>query len=113
MPRSAEITCPICQRLFSNCVSLWPCGHSYCANCFDRLAVAPGMFKCRVCGMTSADGCTPNYTVNEVVGRWLFKRSGFSDVVASADEVQAQLAMFSKHEVQKMLRALSAVSQHL
>jgi hypothetical protein len=61
----------------------------------------------------SADGCTANYTVNEVVGRWLFKRSGFSDVVHSADAVQSQLAVFSKAEVQRMLRALASVSEHL
>jgi hypothetical protein len=108
-----EITCPQCGGIFQNCVVAWPCGHSYCAECFDQLAVAPGVFRCRVCMVTSADGCTANYTVNEVVGRWLFKRSGFSDVVHSADAVQSQLAVFSKAEVQRMLRALASVSEHL
>jgi hypothetical protein len=108
-----EITCPVCRQLFRNCVVMWPCGHSFCAGCFEGLQQAPGMFRCAVCSMTSADGCSACCTVDEVVGRWLFKKSGFSEVVSSADEVQAQLAVFSKGEVQKMLRALSAVSQHL
>jgi len=108
-----ELTCPVCRRIFEDCVVMWPCGHSYCGRCFETLQQAPGLFRCQVCGLTSADGCTASCTVNEVVGRWLFKNSGFSEVVTSADEVQSQLAVFSKGEVQRMLRALSAVSQHL
>ncbi len=108
-----ELTCPVCERLFVNCVVAWPCGHSYCAQCYESLLISPGLYRCRLCSLYSTEGCTPNFTVNEVVGRWLFKMSGFSDVNTSVDSVSAQLAAFSKSEVQRVLKALAAVAQDL
>lgn len=34
-----DMTCPICQDVFTQCVALEPCGHSFCAPCLSHLLV--------------------------------------------------------------------------
>jgi hypothetical protein len=43
------MVCPICHQLFFECVSAWPCLHSYCACCIaDWLAIYKSCPTCKI-----------------------------------------------------------------
>lgn len=104
----AELTCALCGGIFAEPLLMWPCGHSFCAACFDTLSVGPSVFRCHTCGTLGTEGATPNLSLNDLVGRWLFQTSGFSNLTLSVDGVVAHLDKFRRVEVEKRLGALSA-----
>ncbi len=58
--------------------------------------------------LTEDFNVSPNNIVSGIFAKWRFKKSGFFDVAASADQLQKRLQNYQKEEV---LRAYEAVQQ--
>lgn len=105
----SAITCSLCGLLFDEPVLFWPCGHSFCCACFDSLAIAPGMFRCSVCGSLDNEGYLHNIIVADTVAKMMFKDSGYSNLVQPMNDMHTYLAQFQRSHIDERLKRLRQI----
>jgi E3 ubiquitin-protein ligase RNF180 len=100
------IRCPLCSHHFTEAVQFWPCGHVYCLHCFDALKTGPSVYRCVFCGSMSVEGYVSSILMNEIVARWGFKDSGYSDMMEALRKALAELSMLNSKTLESRLKHL-------
>lgn len=101
------MTCGVCGLIYEEPVLFWPCGHSFCLECFASLAIAPSLFRCPICGSIGSEGYLHNLLLAETVAKWMFKDSGYGDLQAPLSAIRVHLSRLRQDEIQGRIRALT------
>lgn len=101
------MTCGVCGLIFEKPVLFWPCGHSFCLQCFNSLAIAPSLFRCPICGSIGSEGYLHNLLLADTVAKWMFKDSGYGDLQAPLSAIRVHLARLRQDEIQARIRSLT------
>ncbi|CBH11439.1 hypothetical protein, conserved [Trypanosoma brucei gambiense DAL972] len=100
------LTCRVCNLLFEDPVVFWPCGHSFCLQCFDSLSVAPSLFRCPLCGSMGSEGYVHNLLLSESVAKWMFKDACYADVHGALSLVRLHLSKFRRNIISSRMEQL-------
>ncbi|KAL7699458.1 Zinc finger C3HC4 type (RING finger) containing protein [Lotmaria passim] len=100
------MTCGVCGLIYEEPVLFWPCGHSFCLECFASLAIAPSLFRCPTCGSIGSEGYLHNLLLADTIAKWMFKDSGYGDLQAPLSAIRVHLARFRQDEIQERVRSL-------
>ncbi|KAG5500455.1 hypothetical protein JKF63_03548 [Porcisia hertigi] len=95
----AALTCTVCGMLFEEPVIFWPCGHSFCLQCFDCLTISPSLYRCPTCGSIGSEGFVHNLLLAETVAKWMFKDRGYGDTQVPLNAMRVHLARLQHHEI--------------
>lgn len=72
----SHCTCLVCMRIFKEPVTCWPCGHTYCRACLDKLHQ-----KCRECGGSAVEVLIPNIALDSLCSKYECKMSSLQRVI--------------------------------
>ncbi|KPI88850.1 hypothetical protein ABL78_2044 [Leptomonas seymouri] len=101
-----EMTCGVCGLIYEEPVLFWPCGHSFCLQCFTSLAIAPSLYRCPTCGSIGSEGYLHNLLLAETIAKWMFKDSGYGDLQAPLSSIRVHLSRFHQDEVRDRIATL-------
>jgi E3 ubiquitin-protein ligase RNF180 len=100
------MTCGVCGLIYEKPVLFWPCGHSFCLECFASLAIAPSLFRCPTCGSIGSEGYLHNLLLGETIAKWMFKDSGYGDLQAPLSAIRVHLTRLRQDEIQGRIQDL-------
>eukprot|EP00388_Colpodella_angusta_P021766 GDKJ01055369.1.p1 GENE.GDKJ01055369.1~~GDKJ01055369.1.p1 ORF type:complete len:289 (-),score=12.67 GDKJ01055369.1:28-894(-) len=65
----AECTCKACLKPFTNPHTMWPCGHTLCEECIERVpnSVSEDTLRCSECGALSEGDPIPHAVISAIV----------------------------------------------
>lgn len=107
------LVCPHCSKVLREAVTMWPCGHSFCLQCFDKLSISQHMHRCSVCYSVGAEGCIANALLSDILSKLAIRESGYSDLKTSLEAVKSHLQAFQKDKLALRLHALEyRLKQH-
>ncbi|CCW62349.1 unnamed protein product [Phytomonas sp. EM1] len=99
------LLCKVCGLLYDDPVLFWPCGHSFCHDCFQSLAIAPSLYRCPICGSIDSEGFVHNLLLGDTVAKWMFKDLGFNGLQAPLSSIRIHLMRFQKtHSDSKLVK---------
>ncbi|KPA85371.1 hypothetical protein ABB37_01688 [Leptomonas pyrrhocoris] len=100
------MTCSVCGLIYEEPVLFWPCGHSFCLQCFASLEIAPSLYRCPTCGAVGSEGYVHNLLLAETVSKWMFKDTGYGDLQAPLSAIRVHLSRFRQDEIRDRILEL-------
>ncbi|GMF14723.1 unnamed protein product [Phytophthora lilii] len=81
----STFTCLQCMQLFSQPMTLAPCGHTYCAACLAKYGSldVPSSISCKMCesGVKKETECIfPNYALADLTARFIFRQQSLASL---------------------------------
>ncbi|CCW68685.1 unnamed protein product [Phytomonas sp. Hart1] len=101
-----SLSCKVCGLLYDEPVIFWPCGHSFCYDCFGSLAIAPSLYRCSVCGSIDSEGFLHNLLLADTVAKWMFKDLGFNSIQTPLSGVRIHLSRLQRFNTDTKLAKL-------
>lgn len=99
----------MCGLLYEDPVIFWPCGHTFCLECFHSLAIAPSLYRCSVCGSIGSEGYVHNLLIADTVAKWMFKDSGYRDIDGPLNAIRTHMMRFQKQSLTSRLQMLCEI----
>ncbi|KAG3105017.1 hypothetical protein PI124_g13887 [Phytophthora idaei] len=81
----STFTCLQCMQLFTQPMTLAPCGHTYCAACLTKCGSVevPSSIACKMCesGIKRETECIfPNYALADLTARFIFRQQSLASL---------------------------------
>ncbi|KAG7381328.1 hypothetical protein PHYPSEUDO_006214 [Phytophthora pseudosyringae] len=81
----STFTCLQCMQLFTQPMTLAPCGHTYCAACLAKCGSVdiPSSISCKMCeaGIKKETECIfPNYALADLTARFIFRQQSLASL---------------------------------
>eukprot|EP01062_Namystynia_karyoxenos_P019251 TRINITY_DN17224_c0_g1_i1.p1 TRINITY_DN17224_c0_g1~~TRINITY_DN17224_c0_g1_i1.p1 ORF type:complete len:930 (+),score=223.46 TRINITY_DN17224_c0_g1_i1:84-2873(+) len=108
----AEVTCAHCTCVLLQPRMLYPCGHSFCAECLTSMRVGHSieLWQCSQCKQ-QCDGHIPNHAAAQIAAKWAVKESGSHDLALAIASFARELADNSAKRRSTRGEVLNAATQ--